>query len=129
MTGWPALGKAARWLGLLVTPEEIDPPAVLRRTNELTCEWRSVCPQVTEALTRLAGDAQLRALHAMMLPTSPARRKGEYDVELLLGLVKLDDADSLEEAAALLSAREKLAILGNRLGFERLCQLMRACHE
>ena len=36
---------------------------------------------------------------------------------------------SLEEAAALLSNREKLAVLGNRTGFERLCQLVTACHD
>jgi membrane glycosyltransferase len=129
VTGWQALGKAARRLGLLVTPEEIAPPAVLRRANELTCEWAATRPQVTDVLARLASDAQLRALHAMMLPTTPERRKGEYDVDLLLGLAKLDDADSLEEASALLSPREKLAVLGHRAGFERLCQLMLACHE
>jgi membrane glycosyltransferase len=128
MTGWQALGKAARWLGLLVTPEEIDPPAVLRRTNELTCEWGTICPRVPETLAHLVSNAPLCALHAMMLQTTPARRKGEYDVDLLLGLAKLNDADSLEEASALLSPREKLAILGDRSGFERLCQLIRACH-
>jgi hypothetical protein len=47
---------------------------------------------------------------------------------LLLGLAKLDDADNLEEASTLLSNREKLAVLGNRTGFERLCQLMVICH-
>ena len=122
-TGWQALGKAVRWLGLLVTPEELDPPAVLRRANELSCEWAATRPQVTDVLVYLARDAQLRALHAMMLPTTPVRRKGEYDIDLLLGLAKLDDAASLEEAAALLSHREKLAIVGHRPGFERLCQL------
>jgi hypothetical protein len=45
---------------------------------------------------------------------------------LLLGLAKLNDADSLEEAASLLSNREKLAVLGDRMGFERVCQLMTA---
>jgi membrane glycosyltransferase len=129
VTGRQALGKAARRLGLLLTPEEIDPPAVLRRANELACEWSVTRPQVTDALAYLASDAQLRALHAMMLQTTPARRKGEYDIDLLLGLAKLDDADSLEEATVLLSPREKLAILGNRFGFERLCQRMRAFHE
>jgi len=64
----------------------------------------------------------------MMLPARPERRKGEYDVDLLLGLAKLDDADSLKEAVMLLSDREKLAILGNRTGFERFCQLVMACH-
>jgi membrane glycosyltransferase len=65
----------------------------------------------------------------MMLPPTHARRKGEYDVDLLLGLAKLDDADSLEAASSLLSSREKLAVLGNRTGFERLCQLMMGCHD
>jgi membrane glycosyltransferase len=67
MTGWQALGKAARRFKLLVTPEEIAPPAVLRRTNELTCEWGTVCPQVPDVFACLAGNAPLRALHAMML--------------------------------------------------------------
>src|SRR5215813_1449326 len=128
VTGWPALGKAVRRLGLLTTPEEIEPPAVLQRANELTCEWATTRPQLTDVFARLASDAQLRALHAMMLPATSERRKEEYDVDLLVGLAKLDDADSLAEAAALLSDREKLAILGNRTGFERLCQLMMACH-
>ena len=52
----------------------------------------------------------------------------KYDVDLLLGLAKLDDADNLEEASTLLSNREKLVVLGNRTGFERLCQLMVIYH-
>ena len=112
VTGWPELGKAVGRLGLLATPEEIEPPT-----------------QITDALARLASDTRLRALHAKMLPATYEQRKGEYDIDLLLGLAKLDDAASLEEAAALLSNREKLAILGNRMGFERLCQLVRACPE
>jgi membrane glycosyltransferase len=129
VTGWQELGKAVRRLGLLATPEEIEPPAVLRRTNELTWEWATTRPQMTDVFARLASDAQLRALHTTMLPTTHERRKGEYDVDLLLGLAKLDDADNLEEASSLLSSREKLALLGNRTGFERLCQLMMECHD
>jgi membrane glycosyltransferase len=129
ITGWQKLGRAVRRLGLLVTPEEIAPPAVLRRANELACEWATTRAPLTDALARLASDAPLRALHAMMLPATCERRKGEYDVDLLLGLAKLDDADSLGEAAALLSSQEKLAVLGNRTGFEQLCRLMLADHE
>jgi membrane glycosyltransferase len=129
VTGWQGPGKMARRLGLLATPEEIDPPAVLQRTNELTREWATTRPQITDVLARLASDAQLRALHATMVLTTHERRKGEYDVDLLLGLAKLDDADSLEEASSLLSNREKLAVLGNRTGFERLCQRIMASHD
>jgi membrane glycosyltransferase len=127
VTGWQGLGKVVRRLGLLATPEEIEPPAVLQRTNELTAEWATTCAQETDVLARLASDAQLRALHATMLQTTHERRKGEYDVDVLLGLAKLDDADSLKEASSLLSSREKLAVLGHRAGFERLCQLALSC--
>jgi membrane glycosyltransferase len=124
VTGWQGLGQAFRRLGLLTTPEEIEPPAVVQRANELISEWAATHPQMIDAFARLARDAQLRALHATMLPPTHQRRQGEYDVDLLLGLAKLGDTDSLDEASALLSNREKLAVLGNRPGFERLCQLM-----
>jgi len=77
VTAWPALGKAVRRLGLLATPEEIDIPAVLRRANELAGAWAVTRPQLTEVLARLASDAQLCALHAMMLPATPERHTGE----------------------------------------------------
>ena len=102
---------------------------MLRRANELVAEWATIRPPVRDVFARLASDAPLRALHATMLPPTPERRKGEYDVDALLGLAKLDDAESLEEASAFLSNREKLAVLGNRAGFERLCRLMMPCHD
>ena len=43
--------------------------------------------------------------------------------DMLVGLAKLQDAASVAEASALLSSREKLAVLGTRLGVERLEQL------
>jgi membrane glycosyltransferase len=127
ITGGQKLGKAVRRLGLLATPEEIEPPVVVRRATELTCEWATTRPQTRGVFAHLASDAELRTLHAAMLPTTHERPKEEYDVDLLLGLAKLDDADNLEEAATLLSNREKLAVLGSRTGFERLCQLMVVC--
>jgi membrane glycosyltransferase len=125
-TGWPALGHLVRRLGLLLTPEERHPPAVLQRAHELACAWATACPQRTDILACVTREAQLRALHTMLLPPMHERRKGEHDADVLLGLAKLDDADSLEEAAALLSQREKFAVLGHRTGFERLCQLAMA---
>jgi membrane glycosyltransferase len=122
-TGQQALGRTARRLGLLITPEEIDPPTVLRRTNELTDELTARrAHRDVDVLARLASDGQLRAVHAALLPVHQERRKGDYDVDLLIGLAKLDDADSVEEASALLSTREKLAVLGHRASIERLCQ-------
>jgi membrane glycosyltransferase len=116
-------GQIVRRLGLLVTPEETAPPAVLQRANDLARELAAARPKVVDALEWMASDAALRTLHTAMLPTMPARRKGDYDVDLLLGLAKLQDARSIEEASSLLSSQEKLAVLGDRAGIERLCQL------
>jgi membrane glycosyltransferase len=121
-SGQQRLGRALRRLGLLTIPEETDPPDVLVRANVLAEELCEEPPKQTDALLRIAEDAELRTLHSHMLPTTERRRKGEFDVDLLLGIAKLDEADNLEEAVAMLSSREKLAVLGYRNGFERLRQ-------
>jgi membrane glycosyltransferase len=123
-TGLPQCGSALRRLGLLLTPEELEPPEVLRRTNELVHALAEQNSPMSEAFTRLAHDADLRALHAALLPPQPIRRKGEYDVDLLVGLAKLADAETVAEAATLLSSREKLRVLGHRVGFERFVRLL-----
>jgi membrane glycosyltransferase len=120
------LGQIARRLGLLVTPEETEPPTVLQRANELARELTAAGPRVTEALEWMAKDLELRDLHTAMLPQLLEQPKGEYDVDLLLGLAKLHDAGSVVEASSLLSKREKLAVLGSRVGIERLGQLATA---
>jgi membrane glycosyltransferase len=128
-TGGQALGRALRRFGLLVTPEETEPPAVLQRANDLFGEWAARSSQETEALARLASDARLRTLHAGLLPDGNERPKGEYNIDLLLGLAKLDDANSIEDVSSLLTSREKFAVLADRHGFERLCRLVTMLHE
>jgi membrane glycosyltransferase len=125
-TAQQTLGWTVRRLGLLVTPEEAEPPAVLQRANELAQELATARARAVDALEWIARDAELRALHTAMLSTAPERRKGEYDVDLMLGLAKLNDAGSLEEASSLLSGREKLAVLGSRDGIERISRFATA---
>ncbi len=121
-TAWQELGRAVRRLGLLVTPEETEPPGVLQRANELARELAAGRPRGIDALEWLACDTNLRALHTAMLPTTP-ERKGEFNVDLVLGLAKLNEAGGLEEASSWLSSKEKLAVLGHQAGIERLSQL------
>jgi membrane glycosyltransferase len=121
-SGQQRLGRALRRLGLFTIPEETDPPDVLVRANALAEELHAEPSTQADALLRVAADAELRTLHSHMLPTTDRRRKGEFDVDLLVGMAKLDEADNLEEAVSMLSSREKLAVLGYRDGFERLCQ-------
>lgn len=126
-TGRQRLGWAVRRLGLLVTPEETAPPEVLQRANELAQELDEKRQQaVPDVLERLASNPELYTLHAAMLLPQPPRRKGEIDVDLLVGLAKLADAESLQEAAAMLSKRETLVVLSHWGGLKRLSQLVPA---
>ena len=117
-TSSSTVGRALRRLGLLRIPEEAEPPAVLAmavaRARELDTG------PAPEALRRLCGDAALRAAHLGMLP--PSRRLSE-DPNLATGLAKLNEAETLDAAAAVLTRGEKSAVLGSAAGFERLASL------
>jgi membrane glycosyltransferase len=121
------LGQAARRLGLLVTPEETVPPPILQRANELSHELTEKHRRRTvDVFERLVRDPDLYDLHMTMVFPQPKRRKGEFDADLLMGLAKLSDVDSLKEASELLSNREKLMVLHDWAGLNRLRELVNA---
>jgi membrane glycosyltransferase len=118
-----AVGKALRFFGLLSIPEEQMPPRILARANELTASSSPV--QNGEAFSLLCHDAKLRDAHRSLLPRPEGRKAGAggIDVNLVIGKAKLDEAESLHEAALLLSDREKAALLSDLQGFERLMSM------
>jgi len=120
------LGRAARRLGLLVTPEETVPPAVLQRANELSHERIKKPQHAADVFERLARDPDLYDLHRAMLSPQPERGKGEFDADLLMGLAKLSDAESLKEASEMLNTREKIVVLHDWAGLNRLRELAHA---
>ncbi|TBN38721.1 glucans biosynthesis glucosyltransferase MdoH [Paracoccus subflavus] len=66
----PVFGRWARMRGLLVTPEERDPPAIL---SEASAVVRSMPRPLrnAEGLLRLAGDPSLIDRHVALLPADP----------------------------------------------------------
>jgi membrane glycosyltransferase len=118
LTGSAVIGRGLRRAGLLRIPEEVQPPAVLAAAVARAEALGNAAPP--EAMRRLRDDPALRAAHLSMLP--PARRRSE-DAGLATGLAKLDEAETLEAAAASLTRSEKAAVLGSRAGLERLLQL------
>jgi len=122
-TGRRGAAQRLRGFGLLLIPEERDPPAVLTRAGQVLRELRDAAPARGEAVRRLAEDAALLDAHRRMLP--PARRPGidPVDTDLLVGLVKVEEAASLSHALAGLDRAEKAAVLGNTRGLDRLLAL------
>ena len=95
-------------IGLFRTPEQIAPPRVLARANELANAPHSPlsCP-----LNELRRDAGLREAHLNNLSGQRPRNRGEVDPHLAIARAKIEDAETIEEATEYLSHRETFAVL------------------
>ena len=117
-TSSPRAGAHFKSAGLLLTPEESEPPKVLIRANELALSSRYQSP--VEALMLLRTDAALLATHEDMVSGNGVRRRGEYEADRLVGAAKVEDSESFEEAVGLLTPREKYAVLNDDLALKAL---------
>jgi membrane glycosyltransferase len=121
-TASPSAGRALRRIGLLRVPEETQPPQILMRANELVPTFARAAPTVG-ALAALLSDPPLLEAHRALLPEAPSRRRGDVDVALVVGLAKLEGCATLAEADALLTRQEKMALLCDARGLDRLAAL------
>ena len=125
LAAWTAgrgAGQALRRAGLLLIPEERDPPAILRRTLVLRQEWEGLAPE-GEALARLRRDPALLAAHRAMLPPPAPVEPGALDAALVMGRARVAAADSAGVALAALTRGEKAALLGDAEGLDALLAL------
>lgn len=122
LTANARLGRRLRRIGLLLVPEERRPPAILLRANELASAIAAFLPPM-DALERLSADARLLAAHrAMIVPQ--ARCRGQVDVDLVVGMARLEDVRAPQDVRELLSDRELGAVLADPRGFEQLASIV-----
>jgi len=119
MAAWTAgrgPGQALRRVGLLRIPEEQAPPAVLAAAERLQAELHAA---EETAFRHLAADPRLLLTHSAMLP--PPRALGApFNPALLMGLAKLEEAPTLDAAAAALTRQETAAVLADARGLALL---------
>jgi membrane glycosyltransferase len=120
----PAAGRKMRRHKLLLTPEESEPPEILERANALSTAFASLDTRPT--IVRLFADPALLSAHRAMLPRETARKRGQVEVALVVGLAKLEECTTLAEAATVLNRAETMAVLSDTRGFERLAALDRS---
>ena len=117
LTSYVMLGDGFKRLGLFVTPEEDCLPEIVRRSNELASNLAGDQPA---AFDLLLSDHGLVETHRQMIARKPSKKRGEVDVDLVVGRAKLEQANNLEEANGFLTKKEKVAILADPVAFERL---------
>ena len=122
-SGQLALGLALKHRGLLVTPEEQDPPAIALRAGELTRRNAARGLDDADALAALHADASLARAHAAMLPEGRPRPRGRIDPDHALARAKIVEAETLPEAQTWLTPKERFALLHDRALLDLLTRL------
>ncbi|WP_375464286.1 glucans biosynthesis glucosyltransferase MdoH [uncultured Methylobacterium sp.] len=122
-SGQLALGLALRRRGLLVTPEERDPPAIAARAGCLAARNAERGLDAADALAALHADTALAEAHARMLPAAAPRPRGRIDHDHALAQAKVVEAETIEETRAWLSPKERMAVLHDRALLDRLARL------
>ena len=107
--------------GLFRTPEQVDPPQVLLRANELA----TVRDEVGSPLLELHLDRQLLENHLSNLPGEDGRARGQIDPHLAIARAKIEDAETFLEALGYLTARETFAVLNSPAMLRALCSMPR----
>ncbi|HEV2571049.1 MAG TPA: glucans biosynthesis glucosyltransferase MdoH [Beijerinckiaceae bacterium] len=108
------IGLALRRLGILVTPEETTPPRVATRAGELTAELTPDETVEVDSIKAVHGDSKFRALHESMLPSLDRHKRGVIDPHRAVAEAKLNDAETISEAADWLKPRERMIVLHDR---------------
>jgi membrane glycosyltransferase len=122
-SGQRSIGLALRRVGLLVTPEETAPPPIASRSNGLAEALAAEGRDEGDSLKILHADPDFRAKHEAFLPIVPRRRKGEVTPERALAEAKLNDAETIEDAAAWLTPKERMVLLHDRALVDVLARL------
>jgi membrane glycosyltransferase len=117
------IGLGLKRIGLLRTPEEASPPAVVQRANALAEELARVGRDHEDALVSVHDDPEFRAIHEALLPEKPRHRLGDVDVDAAVAAMKLNDAETVEDACAWLKPKERVAVLADRGLIARLASL------
>ena len=117
------LGVALRRLGLLRIPEEAAPPAELARAVALYAALRQAEDGALAGVHRLRRDPCLLDAHRRMLPPGRRPQLDPIDVTQVVGLAKLAEARTLDQALAALTMPEQAAVLAHAGGLARLMAL------
>ncbi|MEE7447930.1 glucans biosynthesis glucosyltransferase MdoH [Methylobacterium radiotolerans] len=122
-SGQLGLGLALKRRLLLATPEEAAPPEIAVRAAALAARNATRGFDDADSLVALHADPDLAVAHSRMLPVGHRRPRGAIDPDHTLATAKICEAETVAEAQAWLSPKERMALLHDRALIDRLVRL------
>ncbi len=114
MSGQRSIGLWLRHRGLLLIPEETDPPRNATRARELRPELEATQDLYLDSVRSIHASPAFREAHSAMLPTAPHRMRGRVDAARAVAIAKLNDATHIGDLAQWLTSAERNEVLGDR---------------
>lgn len=113
-SGMLSIGLALKNMGLLMTPEERNPPPIATRANALMREFAASGFDDDNGLRAIRNDADLRHFHLTELPPGEPRKRGAVQPERAIAEARIRDAESVDDIVAFIQPKEAMALLGDR---------------
>ena len=105
-TGSSRIGRWPQRLQLLRTPEEAEPPAIERAMNVIYPFYRDVVARAPD-LVAIAADSEKLRRHLALTDQGPGGRAKEIEAAKATADLKVRSAETLEDAVAHLTPRER----------------------
>lgn len=113
-SGQKSIGVALKKIGLLVTPEERNPPPIATRANELSKAYAAEGFDNADGLRAVYEDPQFREAHETFLPPAPPRVRGDIHPDRAMAEAKLNDAQTIDDAVNWMQRKERMVLLHDR---------------
>jgi membrane glycosyltransferase len=123
LSGSRSIGRALATVGLLRTPEEMHPPALVSRRLELL---QQAAPLPEDGLYFLARNREARLAHIRGNLPRPADPRGRPDPHAFTAEQKLVDARTIDEALAWLTPVERVEVAASARMLTQLAALPEA---
>ncbi|KMO41698.1 glucosyltransferase [Methylobacterium variabile] len=122
-SGQLALGLALKRAGLLMTPEEREPPPIATAARAIEARNAALGYDDADGLRALHADPDLQAGHLAFLPPAEPRPRGALQPDHVMAQAKVVEAETIDEAAAWLTPKERMVLLHDRALLDRLGRL------
>lgn len=122
LTGSTPVGRFIRRMGLLRTPEEVDPPAVALMAAKVRPAYESAVANPPD-LVAIASDEGLRTIHLALTDAVPARPRGKIDPVEAQSIAKIEEAGTIAEAVSFLTPQERAMVMATPSLLRRLSAL------
>ncbi|MFD1704990.1 glucans biosynthesis glucosyltransferase MdoH [Methylopila henanensis] len=116
-------GLALKRLGLLLIPEETNIPEIATAARANGRRLAEAGSDEVDGLALLHDDPNFLREHERMLPAVERRPRGQIEPDRVMAAAKLSEAETLEDARAWLSAKERNVVMHDRALLAMLAKL------